>query len=261
MLGPMKDRIKKRLSEYRDEALQSISDALSETKSELSGRGRSKAWYRAIGKDYEGGLAKYMDLSANFIRQVAAGSEADYANELRDAGNELKEEIIRKIDHNDQLAAALPGNSMRVQSRNELDLALDKLIKRKVEDFELGVIEGREMTAITNNTVNIINSEITNSVLQINQSGRDAISKETANKLEQLVNSDEIKGLPEQTRLEVLDQVSDLVKELRGPTDKGKVHRGLNRLSNFLRSVAASAMADMIAQAAIAYASANGLIP
>jgi hypothetical protein len=66
------------------------------------------------------------------------------------------------------------------------------------------------MNATTNNTVNIINSEISNTVLQITQSGRDAISKETAQKLEQLVNSDEIKGFPEPTRLEVLDQVTDL---------------------------------------------------
>jgi hypothetical protein len=73
------------------------------------------------------------------------------------------------------------------------------------------------------------------------------------------VNSEEIRGLPEQTRLDVLDQVSDLIKELKGPTDAGKVHRGLKRLADFVLSVASSSMADFVAQIAVAYAMAHGL--
>jgi thiamine kinase-like enzyme len=153
----------------------------------------------------------------------------------------------------------LPGSSELVRLTNELEPALDKIIERKIENFELEYNEGKGMNATIHNELNIINSEITNSVLQINQSGRDAISKETANKLEQLINSDEVKRSPEQTRLQVLDQVTDLIRELKGtPTDTGKVRRGLKRLAEFLRSVAASAMADMIAQAAIAYAGGSG---
>jgi hypothetical protein len=61
-------------------------------------------------------------------------------------------------------------------------------------------------------------------------------------------DSDEIKGLPEQTRLDVLDQVTDLVKELQAPTtDKGKVHRGLKRLGGFISSVASSSAAKIVA--------------
>jgi hypothetical protein len=96
--------------------------------------------------------------------------------------------------------------------------------------------------------------------MQITQSGKDTISKDTALKLQELVNSDEVKGLPEPTRLEVLDQVTDLIKELKGPTDTGKVHRGLKRLATFLQSVAANAMAGTVAQMAVAYATAYGLI-
>src|SRR5882757_5769445 len=54
--------------------------------------------------------------------------------------------------------------------------------------------------------VEIINSNISNAVVQITQSGKDAISKQTAEKLHELINSDEIKGLPEDSRLDVLDQ-------------------------------------------------------
>jgi hypothetical protein len=109
--------------------------------------------------------------------------------------------------------------------------------------------------------VNIINSQISNAVVEINQSGRDSISKETANKLEQLVNSEKIKELPQAIRLDVLDQVSDLIKELKGPTtDAGKVHRGLKRLAEFVKSVASSSMAKIVAQAAVAWATAKGLI-
>jgi hypothetical protein len=124
------------------------------------------------------------------------------------------------------------------------------------------ITEGREMntTTITNN-INIIGSNISNSVLQITQSGKDAISKETALKLQELVSSDEIKALPEKDRLDVLDQVSDLIKELQASTtDKGKVHRGLKRLAGFISSVASSSIAEIVAQAAVAWAAANGLM-
>src|SRR5262249_41390420 len=91
--------------------------------------------------------------------------------------------------------------------------------------------------------------------------GRDTISKETATKLEQLVNSEEIKALPETARPEVLDQVTDLIRELKGPTtDAGKVHRGLKRLAGFISSVASSSVAEIVAQAAVAWATANGLM-
>ena len=42
------------------------------------------------------------------------------------------------------------------------------------------------MNATTNNTVNIIGSNISNSVMKITQSGKDTISKDTAQALEQL---------------------------------------------------------------------------
>jgi hypothetical protein len=60
--------------------------------------------------------------------------------------------------------------------------------------------------------------------------------------------------------LDVLDQVTDLIKELKGSADTGKVHRGLKRLAGFLSSVTSSSMAHMVAQAAVAYATAYGLI-
>jgi hypothetical protein len=185
-----------------------------------------------------------MDRSADFIRHVAAGSSAEYADELCDSGNKLKEEIMADT---------------KSEFRGQLVEALDKLIKRKVEDFGLGYVERKDMNATTNNTVNIINSQISNSVLEITQSGRDTISKETARKLEQLVNSEEIKALPEQTRLDVLDQVSDLIKELKGPTDTGKVHRGLKRLAGFISSVASQSVAESVAQFAVSYARAHGI--
>jgi hypothetical protein len=84
-----------------------------------------------------------MDRSGDFIRHEAPGSWAEYADELRDGGNKLKQEIVAKMDRENHLAGALLENSTRVRFRNELDKALDKLIKRKVEDFERGYMEGK----------------------------------------------------------------------------------------------------------------------
>jgi hypothetical protein len=246
----MRDVIRKRLAEDRGEALQRIAIAENRTRSIHAGRGTltSSMCDLAINQDNEVGLAEYMDQSVDFILQMAPGSWAEYADELQESGNKLKQEIMARTKH---------------QLRGQLDPALDKIIKRKVENFELGYTPGKKMNAATTqNTVNIINSNISNSVMQITQSGKDAISKETAQKLEQLVNSDEIKGLPEETRLNVLDQVDDVVKELKAPaTDQGKVYRGLKRLGNFISSLGSKVVADAVALIAVAWAKAHGMIP
>jgi hypothetical protein len=251
----MRERIRARLREYRTKALLSIVAAVNKTKSKFSEADRlnSHGYYRSINDDNEAGFATYMDRSATFIRQVAPGSSAEYVDELWDGGHKLKQEIMAKMDRENSMT---PGNSIAVQLRNDLDATLDKLIERKVEDFELGIMEGREMNATsTTNNINIIGSNISNSVLQITQSGKDAISKETALKLQELVSSDEIKALPEKDRLDVLDQVSDLIKELQASTtDKGKVHRGLIRLGKFMSSVASKTVAEIATKLAVAWA-------
>ena len=68
----MRERIRKRLREYRADAIQSIGVAVNRTRSELRDKGRTNGheWYQAINKDNEAGLAKYMDQSAKSIRQV-----------------------------------------------------------------------------------------------------------------------------------------------------------------------------------------------
>jgi len=248
----MRERIRERLAEYREEAHERIGSAVAMTKSKFAGANTltSTMCQLAINEDNKTGFAGFMDRSIAFIRHVAPGQ---YADELRDGANKMKQEVM-----GNWIASGVVFSDSDFKVK--LDEALDKIIKRKVEDFEFEYVEGKDMNATTNNTVNIINSEISNTVLQIIQSGRDAISKETAQKLEQLVNSDEVKGLPEQTRLEVLDQVSDLIKELKGPTDTGKVHRGLKRLAGFIKSVASNSVAEAVAQIAVAYATAKGLI-
>src|SRR5215831_15260088 len=256
----MRERIRARLREYRTKALLSIVAAVNKTKSKFSGAGRlnSHGYYRSINENNEAGFAQYMDRSAEFIRQVAPGSSAEYVDELWDGGHKLKQEIMAKMDRENSMT---PGNSTRVQLRNDLEAALDSLIERKLQDFEIGFVQGREMNATTQNTVNIIGN-ISNSVLQITQSGKDAISKDTAQKLQQIINSKEIERLAEQTRLDVLDQADEVIKELSAPTtDKGKVHRGLKRLGNFISSVASKSAADVVAQLAVAWAKAHGIIP
>jgi hypothetical protein len=251
----MRDRIRARLREYRTKALLSIVAGVNKTKSKFSGAGRmnSHGYYRSINENNEAGFAQYMDRSAKFIRQAAPGSSAEYVDELWDGGHKLKHEIMDMMDRENSMT---PENSTRVQLRNDLEAALDSLITRKVEDFELGFVEGRrDMNATTQNTVNIINSNISNAVVQITQSGKDAISKDTAQKLQQLINSEEIKGLPENDRLNGLEQADDLIKELQAPTtDKGKVHRGLKRLGDFISSVASSAVAQIVTTLATAWA-------
>jgi len=128
----MRERIRKRLTEYPAGAIQSIGYAVSRTRTELRERGQTNSdeWYQAINKDNEAGFKKYMDQSAKFIRQVAPGSAAEYVDELYDGGQKLKQEIMAKTDH-----VAASGNSIAVQLRSELEAALDKLIERKIEDF------------------------------------------------------------------------------------------------------------------------------
>jgi hypothetical protein len=248
----MRDRIRQRLIEYRDEAHERIDKAVNTTKSKFSGAGRlgSGSYYLAIKEDNKTGFAQYMDRSAEFIRHVAPGSSVEHADELRDGGNKLKQEIIAKVERENSMAAArIPGNPEWV---GDLDLALDKIIKRKVEDFQLGYTEGKDMNATTNNTVNIINSNITKSVVQINQSGKDTIWKEIAQKLQEVVNSEDIKGLPEQTRFDVLDQAEEVIDQLNKPvTDVGKVQRGLKRLGGFISSVASRSLGDIVTQLAM----------
>ena len=243
----MRDRIRERLTEYRTEALDSIGVAVNITRSKAAGTGNlySSRLSLTINDDTKAGFAEYMDRSANFIRHLAPGSWAQYADELRAAGNKLKEEVMADT---------------KSEFRGQLSEALDKLIKRKVEDFELGYTEGRDMNPTTNNTVNIINSQIFNAVVQITQSGKDAISKDTAQKLKELINSEEIKGLPEETRLDVLDQAEGVIKELGSPvTDDGKVVRGLKRLGNFISTVASQSVSKVVAELAVAYARAHGI--
>src|SRR5262245_45240814 len=115
----MRDQIRQQLTEYRTEALERIGDTVNRTKSKASetGQANTPAYYRAINEDNKAGFAQYMDQSADYICQVAPGT-AEYADELRDAGNKLKQEIIEKT--------AEAGST---QFRAELKSALDKLIK------------------------------------------------------------------------------------------------------------------------------------
>src|SRR5262245_39146982 len=133
----MRERIGQQLTQYRAEALERIGDVVNRTKSKASetGRANSPAYYRAINEDNKAGLAGYMDRSVQYICQVAPGSGAEYADELRDGGNKLKQDIMSKI------ADDLAGSS---QFRAELRSALDKLIKHKVEDFEFDMMEPKD---------------------------------------------------------------------------------------------------------------------
>src|SRR5262245_6259903 len=128
----MRERIRKRLREYRSEALERIGIAINTTKRKASKAGHlnSNGTHLAINKDNETGVAEYMERSANFIRHVAPGSSAEYVDELYDGGQKLKQEIMAKTDH-----VAASGNAIAVQLRTALEVALDKLIERKVEDF------------------------------------------------------------------------------------------------------------------------------
>jgi hypothetical protein len=220
----------------------------------------SERLYLFINEHNKTGFAQYLDRSANFIRYVAGLLASQYADELRDAANDLKYEIMAKMDRDNFKEWALPGNPERYQQRNELEPALDKLIECKLEDFRLGLIEGKDMNATTHNTVNIIKSNISHAIVQITRSGKDAISRDTARKLEQIINCEEIKGLPEEDRFDVLDQADEVIKELSAPvTDKGKVYRGLRRLGRFISSVGPKTLADFVAQLAVAYAKAHGV--
>jgi hypothetical protein len=243
----MRDRIRKRLTEYRAEALHKIAVAVTRRRSEASGTGtlHGSRINIFINEDTKIGFAEYMDQSVKFIRRAAPGSSAEYVDELWDGGHKLKQEIMANT---------------KSEFRGQLSEALEKLIERKVEDFELGYVEGKDMTATTNNTVNIINSNISQSVVQITQSGKDAISKDTALKLKELVNSEEIKGLPDDEQLDVLDQANAVINELSAPvTDDGKVVRGLKRLGKFLSEVASQSVSKLVAELAVAYAKAHGL--
>ena len=112
--------------------------AVNKTKSKFGAepvRLNSHGYYRSINENNEAGFAQYMDRSAEFIRQVAPGSSAEYVDELWDGGHKLKQEIMAKMDRENSMT---PGNSTRVQLRNDLEAALDSLIERKVEELKSG---------------------------------------------------------------------------------------------------------------------------
>ena len=95
----MRDRIRERLTEYREEAHKRIGSAMAKTKSEFAGRGTlsSSMCYLAVNTDNETGLAEYMDRSIHFIRGVVSGSWTEYVDELRDAEQKLKQDIMDKL--------------------------------------------------------------------------------------------------------------------------------------------------------------------
>src|SRR5262249_48726729 len=109
----MRDRIRARLRQYRTRALLSIVAAVNKTKSKFGAepvRLNSHGYYRSINENNEAGFAQYMDGSAEFIRQVAPGSSAEYVDELWDGGHKLKQEIMAKMDRENSMT---PGNSTR----------------------------------------------------------------------------------------------------------------------------------------------------
>ena len=262
----MRGLIAKRLTEDRADRLEKIEIAKNKTKSEaiLTGAMGSGRMYIYINENIKHGLGDYIDQCAKFIYQVTSSTFPEYANDLLNAANKLKEEALAKLDHEIAITSAFPGNSDRVVLRHQLGPALDKIIERKLEDFKLGIIEGSKMNPpvgnVAHNTVNIINSNISNAVLTITQSGKDSISKEVAQKINDILKSDEIKKLPEETQLEVLDHAETVVSELNKTTpDSGKVHRALKRLGSFLRQTGTEIAAKLIAEITVAWAGAHGI--
>ena len=261
----MRDRIVKRLAEERTDALESIAIAVSKTtdKARTNGALGNSRLYLSIDEDHKTGVATYIDQCARFIHQVAGSSFLNYQKELCDELNELKRQLMDKMERQHRVKTAFPGNSSRAEQRKRLGPALDNIIKRKLEDFQLGIIEGQKMepkdAKVTHNTVNIINSNISNAVMTITQSGTDTVSKEVAKKIEEIMNLEEIKALPEATQLEVLDHAEVVVDELNKPIlDEGKVLRSLKRLGSFLKNTGTEVAAKFAAELAVAWAKSHG---
>jgi hypothetical protein len=263
----MREQIKKRLSEDRIDTLDSIAIAENATKSEAVKHGAlhgSRVGLQ-LNEDNKAGLARYIDGAAKFIHHVAGSSHLQYAEDLREAANLLKKDMLIRIDRQLMMTRAFPGNSERADIRARLGPALDKIIERKLEDFAFGIIGDNKMepkdTSITHNTVNIVNSNISHTVLTITQSGKDAISKDVAQKLEQMLGSEEIRNLPVETQLDVLDQAEAVVGELnQAMPDAGKISRGLKRLGKFLTSTGTEIAAKFTAELTVAYMRAKGLV-
>src|SRR5215510_10046380 len=119
---PMRNLIRKRLTEYRIDALDNIAVAVNNTKANFAKHGalNSDRLYLFINEHNKTGFAQYIDRSANFIRYVAGSSASQYADELRDAAKGLKYEIMAKGDRNKFMELALPGDSELYQLRNKL---------------------------------------------------------------------------------------------------------------------------------------------
>lgn len=261
----MKELIAKRLAEDRAEQLDRVEIAKSGVKSKAASHGalNGSRRYLSINEVTKSGLGDYLDQSAKFIRQVAGVRSLEYAIELRDAGNKFKEEALTRFDREMTMTRAFPGHSERVAFRKQLVQAMDKIVARKVEDFQLGIIEGEKISPggdVTVNSINIVNSTITDAVLTITQSGKDSLLKDVAQKISDLVKSDEITELPENNRLEVLDHSENIISELNTPAaDNGKVLRALKRLGFYLGSAGAEVGSKVLAELAVAWAQAHGL--
>jgi len=262
-----KELIVTRLMEDREAAVQEVEIAKNKTKSEAAKHGalNGSRVQIYINEDIKHGLAAYLDRSAKFITHVAGPSHNLYANELREAASALKQDVLGKLDHESKMEMAFPGSAERATFRRILELDLDKIIKRKLEDFELAFVEGNKMASpptnsVTHNTVNIINSNISDTVLTITQSGKDDTLKMIAQKIDQMLKLDEIKNLPEPEHVEVLDHSEVVINELdKTVPDTGKVLRGLKRLGTFLTNTGTEIAAKVIAETTVSWARAHGI--
>ena len=260
-----KELITKRLAENRTDRWEQIEIAKANTKAEAALRGATgnSRVSLIINDNIKAGLREYLDELAKFIHHAGGSSFLEYAPELLDEANKLKEQALATLDRANTLARAIPGNSERVASRKQLEAELDRIIAHKVEDFQLGIIEGIKMNPPPNamhNTVNIIDSTISNAVLTIVQSGKDAQLKEVAQRISDLLKSPEVTNLPDEKRLEVLDHSENIVTELEKPEpDKGKVYRALKRLGTFLKSTGVEIASQVVAEISVAWAKSHGL--
>lgn len=262
---PNQELITNRLESDRADQLEKIEKARITIKSNAMflGAKDGPAIYVTTNEEIEREFEDFIDQSAKFIHHVAGEEFRDYEDELRKTAGQLKLDILRTLDENNYMTRAFPGNSTRVRMRDEHALALDKIIKRKLQDFSLGVIGGVKVNSsqnnVTHNTVNIINSNISETILTITQSGKDAHVKDAAQKIEEMLKSEEITKLPEDMKIEVLDHAEIVVTELNKQSpDNAKVLRSLKRFGSFLKSAGTDVAAKLIAEITVAWAKAHG---
>lgn len=245
-----REMIAKRLREDRADALQKVRIGQAEIIADAAHRGalgNSRIQF-ALGEKTEAIFEEFLKSCVEFVRHVARDGDDRCEDQIAEAGDALRGEIMESLRQRGNVNAL-------ADLSNWLPEKLDKRTRRAVEDYKLDFEPGKPPMTSPTNQVNIVNSKISNAVVNIVQSGKDTSLKDIAQNIQKVLDLAEVKNLPPEKRLDISDQAEVIVAEIgKAQPDEGKIKRGLKRFGEFLTTVGLDVGAKIVAEVLVAMA-------